>query len=249
MILYLAALSALLSISRPAVREPFSLKVGAPGHLFTTDVPVRLAVERSKEGDSYALSVTDAAGRPVSGVGREKRSVQNGMLTLPTLPPGWYHVTATLDDGQSATADIAIARSRAPQMFRDASPFGLAEPPKSQEEWKLCADMGAAWIHWALPWAYAEARQGLYWYMPGAPRYGYEYDDFVLDANKRGIRTMLQFRTTPLWASKGLIGSYMGSEGRTDIYPPDDQHWEAFETFVGEAVKHYRPMGVRHFEL
>jgi hypothetical protein len=226
----------LLLLGRPA---EVSITTDRPGHLFTTDEKIRFRLTGVTED---RFTVTDAAGRRIDSA---RATATGGEVSVTGLQPGWYRLTATT--GDAATVDFAVARPRSVQPFRESSPFGVAAPAKTPDEWKLQGDMGAAWLQWAIPWAYTETRPGVYWFTPGAPKYD-DYEGYVKSANAYGIRTVLQFRTVPSWANKGRIGSYLGTD-RGELHPPDDEHWDAFRNFTGVVADRFKPLGVRHYEM
>jgi hypothetical protein len=164
------------------------------------------------------------------------------------MEAGWYHVAANGASGGGV--DFGVARPRPPAPFRDDSPYGVVAPPHVEKEWPLLAEMGAAWLQWSATWAYMEMQPGLYWYKPNAPKQYGDPEGYIKNSNKHGIRTVIQFRSTPTWASKGSIGSYKDSgQAKSVMFPPDDDHLDDFEKFIGEIVKQFKPLGVHHYEL
>src|SRR5262249_43426444 len=158
---------------------------------------------------------------------------------------GWYHAEAVGQPKENGV-DLAVTTPAPEPAFRDDSPFGIVAPPLVESEWPLFGEVGVAWVQWSAPWAYMEIQPGLYWHKSGAPKYA-DYDGFIKNANKYGVRTLLQIRTTPRWANKGKIGSFKDAgETRTDAFPPDEEHWGDLEKFVGEVVDRYKPLGVNH---
>lgn len=228
-----------------AIRRLTELKLATskPGHVFSTDEHVKLGVAGMSDGAMLEISKSDAEGRSLGAV---NAAVSGGVADLGEMPAGWYHLTAKDD----ASIDIAVARPRPVQGFRDDSPYGLVAPPHEADEWPLLSGMGAAWLQWSAAWAYMEVQPGVFWYMPNAPKSYGDPEGYVKDANKIGVRTSLQFRTVPPWASKGQIGSYKGTnESNADSYPPDEQHWDAFDKFVATVVERFKPLGVSHYEV
>jgi hypothetical protein len=232
----------------PAASPKSELKITSkrPGHLYLTDEAVSLSVDGIADGAKISIEKTDPAGREE---GKQVVTVNGGAVSLGKLEAGWHHLSATAD-GASDTVDIAVARPRQKQSFRDDSPFGVVSLPATENEWPLLADMGCAWVQWSMTWAYHETQPRVYWFDSRAPRAYSGREEIVRTSNRYGIRTVLQFRSTPLWASKGRIGSYKGPEqARTVMYPPDDDHWDDYEKFVGQVVDRFKPLGVHHYEV
>lgn len=220
------------------------------GNVFSTEEEVTLRTDGLENGAKLRLSLTDAAGRPApfpDGKMSREATVMNETLSAGRLPPGWYRLSADPPNGKTVRVDIAVARPRAASDFRDNSPFGTARAPLATGEWDIFHDMGVAWIQFSIPWGWAERQPGAYWFTPGAPDYG--YDVTVKEAVKRKMRVIIHLRSTPRWANRGKIGSYVGDEARTEMYPPDDDHWDEFEKFVGVVAERFKPLGVRHYEL
>lgn len=220
------------------------------GNVFSTEEQVTLRTDGLDNNTTLRLSLTDAAGRPApfpDGKMIREATVTNETLSAGRLSPGWYHLSADPPNGKTLRVDIAVARPRAASDFRDNSPFGTARAPLATGEWDIFHDMGVAWIQFSIPWGWAERQPGAYWFTPGAPDYG--YDVTVKEAVKRKMRVIIHLRSTPRWANRGKIGSYVGDEARSEMYPPDDDHWDEFEKFVGVVAERYKPLGVLHYEL
>jgi len=226
-----------------AAPQEFKLQCDRPGHVYSTEEEVALRVLGAADGESLCVTLADARGKQQSA--RDLKA-SGGSISLGRVGPGWYRLTARKADGKETRIDLAVARPRKTSGFRDNSPFGVAGVAKTPQDRKLLAEMGAAWIQFTIPWAWAEPKPGVYWFSPGGVDYG--YDDWVSEANKIGIRSAIQFRSTPLWASAGRIGSYKGTE-RSQMHPPDDEHWDDFEKFIGVVVDRFRPLGVRHYQM
>jgi hypothetical protein len=220
------------------------------GNVYTTDEEIKFRTDGLDNGAKLRISLTDAAGRPAAFPDQKmsrEATVENEAISVGKLSPGWYRLNADPPDGKTVRVDIAVARPRAVSDFRDNSPFGTARAPLATGEWDLFQDMGVAWIQFAIPWGWAERQPGAYWFTPGAPDYG--YDVTVKEATNRKMRVIIHLRSVPRWANRGQIGSYVGEETRTEMYPPDDDHWDDFEKFIGVVAERFKPMGVRHYEL
>ena len=215
------------------------------GHVFLTDEDVRLTVSGAPEGSYLRVTESDAGGRPV---GRHESPVTASTIDLGEMPAGWYHVEP--DGSPEGSVDLAVARRRADPSFRDDSPYGVVTPPANEKEWELFSQMGAAWVQWSAAWAYLEVQPGVFWFTPGAPKQYANPDTLVEEANKHGVRTVIQFRTVPPWAAKGRIGSFKeAGETRGDTFPPDEEHWDAYDKFVETVVGRFKSQGVHHYEV
>ncbi len=93
------------------------------------------------------------------------------------------------------------------------------------------AATGAGWLRVDFDWPSVQASGRNSWNWS-------HIDRAVLAARSRGIRVLAMPAYTPTWARR---------EGTTDKRPPSDP--ADYARFVREAVRRYRPLGVRHWEI
>lgn len=226
-----------------AANADIVLTCDQPGHVLSTVEDGIIGVQGATEGTLLHLTWVNSLGQTVA---QTDCRVTANTIDLGKCPAGWYQLTVHRDgDPKDATIDVAFARPRSATPFDDESPYGLRGVPQTAAEWNLFVEMGGKWVQWSLPWSWAEQQPGKYWYLAGDP---FGYDRIVQLSMNYGIRTVLQFREAPAWAHTGKIGSYVGTEPRTAIYPADDDHWTQFEDFEAEVINHFKALGVTHFE-
>jgi polysaccharide biosynthesis protein PslG len=91
--------------------------------------------------------------------------------------------------------------------------------------------VGASWIRIDINWSLIQRG--------GPASYEWEpFDRIVRAARSRGLRVLAGVLYTPAWARPGTPDSR---------YPPADL--ATYAAFCREAVEHYAPMGVRHWEI
>ena len=100
----------------------------------------------------------------------------------------------------------------------------------------LCVDAGVSWVRMDGDWLSLN---------PAAGRYDWAALDAAVNAARsRGLRVYLTLAYTPAWVPRV-------ARTRADAYPGNDEPASSAQwtTFVTEAVRHYRPLGVTHFGI
>lgn len=124
------------------------------------------------------------------------------------------------------------------------SPFGVVGVPTTDTGWKLFREARVKWVVMQLNWAYAEPEQGKF------SAYFDEREKFARQARDHGAKTLFYIGFSPLWANQGKIGSYVRAAGEksTENYPFDDDHREAFKSFLRRTFQRLLPLGVDTYE-
>jgi hypothetical protein len=90
---------------------------------------------------------------------------------------------------------------------------------------------GISWVRDEIYWEKIENRKGVFDFPPA-------YDDYVKIARKQNLRLLLILDFgNPLYMAGGKIG------------PATDEERAAFGRYCGAAVRRYKSMGVRHYEI
>ena len=102
----------------------------------------------------------------------------------------------------------------------------------SELAWELdgVANSGARWLRLDFNWPSMQPTPTTWNWEP--------VDRVVRGATARGLQVLAMPAYSPSWARPG---------GTDDKYPPSDR--QTYARFVQEAVCHYRPMGVRNWEI
>jgi polysaccharide biosynthesis protein PslG len=136
----------------------------------------------------------------------------------------------------AAAAAVLLAGSSTSQAgnprFGIASGGGLQwlPPDELARELDGYVELGAQWLRFDFNWSGMEPEPGVYsWW---------RHDSVVETASARGLSVLGLIAYTPAWARPF---------GTTNKHPPSDPN--DFARFVGETVRHYAPLGVRHWEL
>jgi uncharacterized protein (TIGR03382 family) len=113
---------------------------------------------------------------------------------------------------------------------------GLNTHVPSADLLDLCVDAGVSWVRMDGDWIALNPARGRY-------DWG-TLDAAVTAARTRGLQVYLTLAYTPPWVPRV-------SRVRTDTYPGNDEPAgsDEWRSFVTEAVRHYRPLGVTHFGI
>ena len=192
----LFSIALVIAVIAPSARPAAALSINSsqPGNLFTAGRPIAFQISG---GPSVAYSVTDYWGKTVAS-GSLPTVGGTAALELANLPPGWYQLAASDDQGKtSVSLGVVLDRHGEPlsssgRIAADAASAWLLKSEAQRVPFaKIVATAGIPWVRERTSWSQTEPQRGSFDWT--------RYDSTLQTLHSQGISVDEIWHDTPAW--------------------------------------------------